>query len=180
MLEMHVSNAGSTCVNIIHVRLSIITFFCLESKPSAITNIRNTSRDVECGSMNIVTFEWDPPTNIINISEISYYEIVIRNDTFNKTDYTVDSKLTDIISNGNYVINITAVNKCGERSVPVLSSFTIMNSCLSLSDNSNCQSMYEGWYATSITLIVVIIFLCLCCPLFWFIIIIKCCKSDDN
>ena len=149
----------------------IMPFSDVGNAPSAIVNIRNISRDVECGTaLNVVNFEWDPPTNIANISHISYYEIIIANNTLNftETHYTVHSKLTGIISDGYYTINITAVNKCGERSPPTVSCFNVVNSCSSL--NSQCQSEYVGWYTTSITLIVLLVFsllpyscLLLCC-----------------
>ena len=90
--------------------------------------INVTSKNIECGTKNAVTFEWYSPTNLMETG-LSHYEVLLMNSAAElvKTINVTNTSLIFALDDGMYTVSVTAENKCGERSETISSVFNINN-----------------------------------------------------
>lgn len=100
-----------------------VLFFVQTEPPILLQgSINVTRKDIECGTQNAVTYEWASPTNIM-MTGLSHYEIKLKSNSNNIVQEinVTYATVIFILDDGTYSINVTAVNRCGERSETITS-----------------------------------------------------------
>ena len=100
-------------------------------------------KDIEYGTQNAVTFQWASPINMV-VTGLSHYEVLLIQNNLVKESNTTNTALVFTLEDGTYTLNVTAVNKCGERSETITSVNDINNAAAGCSGDTNIKPWQLG------------------------------------